>query len=64
MLYFTIEVYDCTACPDADTYDEICTRYLNQTYEVTGSNTQEDYAQAEQVYQENCHGLCSSCPRV
>ena len=64
MRYFTIEVYDCTRCPDADSFDEVCQRYLNQQYETSGTNSETDLAHAEQLYQENCHELCDSCPRL
>jgi hypothetical protein len=62
MRYFT--VYDCTQCPDADNEAGVCYRHVNDQFGITGHTTVEDYAQAMQLYRDNCMGLAPTCPRL
>ena len=64
MRSFTIEVYSCEQCPHADHDGGMCQEYLNSRFSVYGESLVEDYTKAEKIYSENCHELCSSCPRV
>lgn len=64
MMYFTIEVYDCTQCPEADNEAGVCYRYVNDQFSISGHTTSEDYAQAMQLYNDNCLELTHTCPRL
>jgi len=64
MRYFTIEVYDCTACPDACNEEGVCNRHVNDQFGITGHTTSEDYAKAVQLYSDNCYELTDTCPRL
>lgn len=63
-LYFTIQVYDCTQCPEADNEDGTCLFWLNQQRSINGHHTAEDYHHAEQLYNDNCSELTTNCPRL
>lgn len=65
MRSFTIEVYSCEQCPHADHDAAQCLAYIDQKIEQEGySETEDYYSRSEEVYRENCHELCDSCPRV
>ena len=58
-MHFTIQVYDCGGCPYADHEREFCLDILSRDGLLSSLEMQ-----AREVYGENVHGVCASCPRA
>lgn len=64
MRSFTIEVYDCGTCPDADHDGRTCMRYTDQNIRSTYEGVQAVYETARAIYLANTLELTDSCPRL
>lgn len=64
MKSFTIEVYGCDTCPDADHEGSICMRYTDQNMRSTYEGVQAVYETARVIYLANALQLTDSCPRL
>lgn len=64
MRSFTVEVYSCDNCPDADHDEGTCMRYTEQNMRSTYEGVQAVYETARVIYLANALQLTDSCPRL